>query len=293
MHTRISRDDKLFIAVSVTLVFIVVAATLYPFLYVFSSSISDPLAVLQNKVWLWPVGFSLAAYQKLLLYPQIGIGYMNTLFYTTVGTAVNIVLSAMMGYSLSRKTLVFRNFFIILVTFTLMFSGGLIPTFLIVKNLGLLDTRWALILPTAISAWNLLLLKTFFENIPKELEEAAIIDGCTDMQVLYRIMVPLSMPALATITLFYAVGHWNSYFNALIYLNDPQRFPIQIFLRNIVIGSQTSGAVDTTGTSVDNSIMTESLKYTMIMIVSTPIIIVYPFIQRHFVSGIMVGSVKG
>lgn len=285
-------DDIAFKTCSIIIVWVVVIATLYPFLYVFSSSISNPVAVLQNKVWLWPVGFSTEAYKELLSYPPIKVGYENTLFYTIVGTAMNITLSSLMAYSLSRKNLIFRNFFILVVTFTLLFSGGLIPTYLVVKNVGLINTRWSLIIPTLISAWNLFLLKTFFENIPKELEEAAVMDGCSDLQTFYRIIVPLSMPAITTITLFYAVGHWNSYFNALIYLNDPNLFPIQIFLRDIVIGSQSTAAVDTV-TSVNSSIMTESLKYTTIMIVSIPIILVYPFIQRHFVNGIMIGSVKG
>lgn len=292
MRIRMIWDDIAFKTCSVIIVWVVVIATLYPFLYVFSSSISNPVAVLQNKVWLLPVGFSTEAYKELLSYPPIKIGYENTLFYTIVGTAMNITLSTLMAYSLSRKTLIFRNFFILLVTFTLLFSGGLIPTYLVVKNVGLINTRWSLIIPTLISAWNLLLLKTFFENIPKELEEAAVMDGCSDLQTFYRIIVPLSMPAITTITLFYAVEHWNSFFNALIYLNDPNLFPIQIFLRDIVIGSQSTAAVDTV-TSVNSSIMTESLKYTTIMIVSLPIILVYPFIQRHFVNGIMIGSVKG
>ncbi|MDB5083335.1 MAG: Carbohydrate transporter permease [Bacilli bacterium] len=292
MRIRMGWDDIAFKTCSIIIVWVVVIATLYPFLYVFSSSISNPVAVLQNKVWLWPVGFSTEAYKELLSYPPIKVGYENTLFYTIVGTAMNITLSSLMAYSLSRKNLIFRNFFILVVTFTLLFSGGLIPTYLVVKNVGLINTRWSLIIPTLISAWNLFLLKTFFENIPKELEEAAVMDGCSDLQTFYRIIVPLSMPAITTITLFYAVGHWNSYFNALIYLNDPNLFPIQIFLRDIVIGSQSTAAVDTV-TSVNSSIMTESLKYTTIMIVSIPIILVYPFIQRHFVNGIMIGSVKG
>lgn len=288
-----SWGDRTFNLVSLILVWFVVIVTFYPFVYVFSSSISDPVSVLQNKVFLWPVGFSLKPYTTILNYPEMTIGYLNTIFYTVVGTAINMLLSSLMAYPLSRKGLVFRKYFMVMVTFTLVFSGGLIPTFLIVKELGMIDTRWALLIPGAISTWNVILLKTFFESLPKELEEAATIDGASPMNVLFRIILPLSKPAFVTISLFYAVGHWNSYFSAMIYLTNENLFPVQLFLRKIVLLGQTADIMDEQGLSTEKLIMAESLKYATIMIVALPIVLVYPFIQKHFVKGVMLGSLKG
>jgi putative aldouronate transport system permease protein len=266
---------------------------LYPFLFVLSSSISDPKAVMQNKIVLFPKGFSLAAYTKVFAYPLLKTGYMNTIFYTVAGTALNMVFTTLMAYPLSRKSLVAHKYFMFIVTFTLLFSGGIIPTYLVVKGMGLIDTRWALIIPSLISAWNLILLKSFFETIPKELEEAATIDGCSQLQILLKIIIPLSVPAMATLSLFYAVSHWNAFFDAILYLSNQQLFPIQIFLRNIVIDSQTAEILEGSAKSVDDLILTESVKYATIMAVAMPIILVYPFIQKYFVKGIMIGSLKG
>jgi putative aldouronate transport system permease protein len=293
MKIRATLDDRIFRTVSVILVWFVVIITLYPFLFVLSSSISEPKAVMQNKIVLFPVGFSLAAYMKVFAYPLLKTGYMNTIFYTVVGTALNMLFTALMAYPLSRKSLVAHKYFMYIVTFTLLFSGGIIPTYLVVKGMGLIDTRWALIIPTLISTWNLILLKSFFENIPKELEEAATIDGCSQLQILFRIIIPLSVPAMATLSLFYAVTHWNAFFDAILYLSNQSLFPIQIFLRNIVIDSQTADMLEGSAKSIDDLILTESVKYATIMAVAMPIIVVYPFIQKYFVKGIMIGSLKG
>jgi putative aldouronate transport system permease protein len=293
MRIRDTLNDRIFRTVSVILVWFVVIITLYPFLFVLSSSISDPKAVMQNKIVLFPEGFSLAAYTKVFAYPLLKTGYMNTIFYTVAGTALNMVFTALMAYPLSRKSLVAHKYFMFIVTFTLLFSGGIIPTYLVVKGMGLIDTRWALIIPSLISAWNLILLKSFFENIPKELEEAATIDGCSQLQILFKIIIPLSVPAMATLSLFYAVNHWNAFFDAILYLSNQNLYPIQIFLRNIVINSQTAEILEGSAKSVDDLILTESVKYATIMAVTIPIILVYPFLQKYFVKGIMVGSLKG
>ncbi|WNR45290.1 carbohydrate ABC transporter permease [Paenibacillus roseipurpureus] len=290
---RLSLGDRLVHIAAVAFVLAVAAATLYPFLYVFSSSISDPKAVIQNKVLLLPVGFSLKAYEILLHYRPVRVGFLNSIFYTVVGTFINMALTSLMAYPLSRKSLFGRKAVMWLVTFTLLFNGGMIPTYLVVKELGLLDTRWALLLPGAIATWNLILLKTFFESIPRELEEAATIDGCSSMQTLLRIVIPLSMPAIATISLFYAVAHWNSWFDALVYLTDHNLYPIQMFLRSIVISSQTADMMGDGGASLQDMLMTESIKYATIMTVAIPMMIIYPFVQRYFNKGAMIGSLKG
>jgi len=284
-----SLGDRIFSFVSLILVCFIVIVTLYPFVYVFSSSISDPTAVFKNKIYLWPIGFSLKAYRTILSYPELRSGYVNTVLYTVAGTAINMLLTSLMAYPLSRRNLVFRKSFMIMITFTLVFSGGLIPTFLIVKSLGMVDTYWALLIPGAVSTWNVILMKTFFENLPKELEEAATIDGASSMHILFRIIVPLSAPAFATIALFYAVGHWNSYFPAMIYLQNEHLFPVQLFLRKIVLLGQTAEITE----RADTILMAESLKYATIMIVALPIILVYPFLQKYFVKGAMIGSLKG
>lgn len=293
MRWKLSLGDRMFNAFSIGLVWIVVFATLYPFLYVFSSSISSPSAVMQNKVFFLPVGFSLEAYKMIFAYDSVTIGYLNTIIYTVGGTVINMLLTSTMAYPLSRKSLVFRKFFMIVVTITLIVNGGMIPTYLVVQGLGLLDTRWALLLPAAISTWNLILLKTFFENIPKEMEEAAMIDGASYTQILVRVILPLSLPAIATISLFYAVTHWNSFFPALIYLRSEELYPIQLFLRSIVLLGQTTDIMADSSLSAEEMLMTESLKYATIVIVALPIIMVYPFIQKYFVKGIMIGSLKG
>jgi len=286
-----SFGDRIFSYVALLLVLFVVIVTLYPFVYVFSSSISDPTAVYKNSIYLWPIGFSLKAYKTILSYPELRIGYANTVLYTVAGTAINMLLTSLMAYPLSRKNLVFRKPFMFMITFTLVFSGGLIPTFLIVKSLGMANTYWALLIPGAVSTWNVILMKTFFESLPKELEEAATIDGASSIQILSRIVLPLSLPALVTISLFYAVGHWNSYFPAMIYLQNEHLYPVQLFLRKIVLLGQTADITGNQGT--ETILMAESLKYATIMIVALPIILVYPFIQKYFVKGAMIGSLKG
>lgn len=288
-----SIDDKLVKISGYAIVIFMVAVTLYPFIYVFSSSISSPYAVLQNKVTLIPVGFDLTAYKKVIAYEMVWIGYRNTIFYTLAGMVFNMVATALMAYPLSRKGLPGKTFILLAIVLTMVFKPGLIPKYLVVRQLGMIDTVWSLLLPTLITTTNLMILKTFFQNIPESLVESAYIDGASELRILTKIIAPLSTPAIASVSLFYAVKHWNSYFEALIYINNDRLQPIQLFLRKIVLESQTLSIIgDSTGASVEQVILTESIKYATIVIVSLPIILVYPFIQKFFHKGVMIGAIK-
>ncbi len=289
-----SLSDKSVDIVAYTLVILMMIVTVYPFIYVFSSSLSSPIAVMQNKVTFFPVGIDFTAYKKVIAYKQLWLGYKNTVVYTVVGTALNMLVTALMAYPLSRKDLPGRKYILLACVFSLVFQPGLIPKYMVVKNMGLLDSMWALIVPTLITTTNLMIMKTFFESIPDSLVEAAYIDGATEIDVLVKIIMPLSKPALVSISLFYAVKHWNSYFDALIYISNDKLYPVQIFLRNIVLESQTLSVVgETFGASLEQTMLTESIKYVTIVLVSAPIIIVYPYIQKFFKKGVMIGGIKG
>ncbi|HZG55688.1 carbohydrate ABC transporter permease [Paenibacillus sp.] len=258
----------------------------YPMLFVFSASISDSALVARGDVVLWPKGVTLLAYEKLVYNPDLWISYWNTIRYTIVHTALTLVATAAMAYPLSKRWLPGRRPILLMAAFTLLFGGGMIPTFLVVQQLGMLNTIWAIVLPTLISTWHLFIMRTFFEALPEELEDAATIDGCGPLQVLWRIVLPLSMPVMATIGLFTAVNQWNAFFDALIYLNDREMYPLQIMLRNILVaGTNVQGEGDLS--------YLETLKYAMIMIATLPILCVYPFVQKYFVQGTMIGGIKG
>lgn len=274
-----------------TLIFVLV---FYPLIYVFSSSLSSPLAVSSGRVWLWPVDFSLRGYQVTLDSPQIVTGYANSLYYTFFGTLISVVLTVLLAYPLSRRTLVGRNGIMLFVTFTMIFSGGLIPTYLVVKELGMLNTRWALLIPQAVAAWQVIIARTFFQvNIPDELAEAAALDGCSDLRFLWSVVLPLSKPILAVLVLMYAVGQWNAYFDALLYLKSADLQPLQLVLRSILIlNTSTSGTMDAV-TMAERQQMADLLKYALIVVGSLPVLIIYPFAQRYFVRGMLIGSIKG
>ena len=274
-----------------TIIFVLV---FYPLIYVFSSSLSSPLAVSSGRVWLWPVDFSLRGYQVTLNSPQIVTGYANSLYYTFFGTLISVVLTVLLAYPLSRRTLVGRNSIMLFVTFTMIFSGGLIPTYLVVKELGMLNTRWALLIPQAIAAWQVIIARTFFQvNIPDELAEAAALDGCSDLRFLWSVVLPLSKPILAVLVLMYAVGQWNAYFDALLYLKSADLQPLQLVLRSILIlNTSTSGTMDAV-TMAERQQMADLLKYSLIVVGSLPVLIIYPFAQRYFVRGMLIGSIKG
>lgn len=286
----------MFDVVNYSLLILILIATGYPVLMVIAASISDPDAVSRGAVWIWPVGFSLEGYAAVFKNDSIVTGYLNTLFYVVVGTIVSIVLTIMAAYPLSRSDLTGARFILLAFSFTMLFSGGLIPSYLLVKELGMLDTRWSQIIPTALSVFNVIIMRSYFQSsLPKELLEAAKMDGCSDFRFLIRIAIPLSGPIIAVMVLFYGVGIWNSYFNALIYLNSKELFPLQLVLREILVMNQVSLdmlAKDPKALQIKLELM-ESLKYAVIVVANLPLIIAYPFVQKHFTKGIMVGSLKG
>ena len=250
---------------------------------------------MSGKVWLFPVDFTLDGYKAVFQNPQIGVGYMNSLFYTVVGTAINVSLTIMFGYPLAKRTLYGRHFFMIVLVITMMFDGGLIPYYLLVKDLQLLDTRWAMILPGAMGVIQVIVARTFFQTtIPDELSEAAELDGCSDIRFILSIVLPLSKPIIAVMTLMYAVGHWNAYFDALIFLRSPDLFPLQIILRNVLILNTVDPSMMANVDQVQaQQGLKDLLKYSLIVVASAPVLIIYPFVQKHFVKGVMIGSLKG
>jgi putative aldouronate transport system permease protein len=290
-----SFDDKLFlVGVYAFLIFILVII-LYPLIYILSSSFSSAQAVAAGRVWLFPVDLSLAGYKAIFASPQIVTGYVNTLIYTFFGVLINVSLTVMLAYPLSRRTFVGRNLITIILIITMMFSGGLIPYYLTVKQLGILDTRWAMLLPGALAVWQVIIARTFFQtSIPNELAEASEIDGCSDLGFLWKIVLPISKPILAVLVLMYAVGHWNAYFDALIFLKSQKLFPLQIVLRNILILNQidSSMMVDANQLAARQGLR-DLLKYSLIVVATVPVLAIYPFVQKHFIQGIMIGSLKG
>ncbi|MGI5899506.1 MAG: carbohydrate ABC transporter permease [Christensenellales bacterium] len=269
---------------------------LYPFLYVASASVSSNTAILAGRVSIIPDTFDLKAYQAVFKYKLVWTAYGNTLLYTSAGTTINLILTVLGAYPLSRKDFYGKGLFTFMIAFTMLFSGGLIPTFLVVRNLGLFNTRWAILLPGAISTMNMIIMRTFFQGIPDSLEEAATIDGCTDMQVLTKIILPLSTASLMTIGMFYAVGHWNRWFDAMIYLRDNTKYPLQLVLRSIVLQNQINDLLSgQAGTTIEDgtNLIAETIKYAVIMVAVIPILCVYPFVQKYFVKGVMIGSIKG
>jgi len=286
--------DQLFLVgvyLFLLLIFVFVA---YPLIFVISSSLSSPLAVSSGRVWLWPVDFSLRGYQVALSNPQIITGYANSLYYTFFGTLISVLATVLVAYPLSRRTLFGRSAIMLFITFTLIFSGGLIPTYLVVKELGMLDTRWALIIPQAVAAWQVIIARTFFQvTIPDELAEAAALDGCSDLRFLWSVVLPLSKPILAVLVLMYAVGQWNAYFDALLYLKSAELQPLQLVLRSILIlNATTSGSMEASA-MVERQQMADLLKYSLIVVGSLPVLLIYPFAQRYFVRGMLIGSIKG
>lgn len=280
---------KVFDVFNYALLVLVAFVTLYPFLYVIFASLSDPIRLMGNSAPLWkPLGFSLAAYKKVFSNSSIYIGYANTIFYVVVGTAVNIIMTCIAAYVLSRKQFMLRRFFTLMFIFTMYFNGGLIPNYLLIKGLHLIDNRLALILPGAISTFNLMIMITGFEGIPKSLEESARIDGAGDWTILFRIIMPLAKPTIMVILLYYAVGHWNAWFNAMIYIRDASKRPLQLFLRDILTRNQMGAMTGQT----DIEDVGQTIKYATILVSTAPILCIYPFIQKYFVQGVMIGAVK-
>ncbi len=296
-----SPTDRIFLILNYVFLAIALICVLYPLLYIVSASISSPTYVNSGEMWLFPKGITFEGYQRVFENQSIWQGYGNTILYTVVGTLVNLLVTIPAAYALSRSDFVGRGFFMAMFLVTMFFSGGLIPTYLLVKNLGLVNTMWALILPGAASVWNIIVARTFFQStIPKELQEAAHIDGCTNLRLFWKIVIPLSAPIIAVMALFYGVGHWNSYFNALVYLNDESKYPLQMVLRKILVLQEMTGSGIGAATSGEAAMAMNKraesaalLKYAVIIVSTLPIIAVYPFLQRYFVQGVMIGSVKG
>lgn len=289
-----SRADKTFDIMDYVLLTIAFLLVAYPLYFVIIASVSDPIAVYEGRVILYPIKPTLEGYARIFSYESLFVGYKNTIIYTLVGTAINVVLTVTAGYALSRKELVGRNVMMMGVMFTMIFSGGMIPTYLLVRQLGLYNTMWALILPGAVSTWNLIVCRTFFQQtIPDELREAADLDGCGDVAFFLRVVLPLSSSIIAVMVLFYAVSHWNSYYNALIYLSSTSKYPLQLVLRNILIVNTMDDMVNDVATQAAQQRMGDLIKYGMIIVSSLPLLILYPFLQKYFVKGVMIGAIKG
>ncbi|NOU94482.1 ABC transporter permease subunit [Paenibacillus sp. LMG 31456] len=294
MNKQISMGSKVFDSFNVLILILLMFITLYPIYYIFIVSISDGNLVTRGLITWIPLDITFDAYKIVFKNPDIWQAYGNTLLYTTVGTTINVFMTALCAYPLSRKDFYGRNLFIFMVAITMFISGGLIPLYLVVQQLGLIDTMWALVLPPAISTFNMIIMKTYFEGIPMALQESAYLDGANEIQVLIKIILPLSLPVMATMVLFYAVHHWNSFFPALIYLNDSDKFPVQVLLRNIVIAGEFADQTADIGSASSNfRVVATNYKFAVIIITILPILIVYPYLQKYFVKGAMIGALKG
>ncbi|MGG3468495.1 carbohydrate ABC transporter permease [Neobacillus pocheonensis] len=290
-----SKEDKIFDTINFIFLTLICLAVLYPLYFVVIASISNPDLVYNGSVWLLPKEITFEGYKRIFSDPKIWLGYKNTIIYTVLGTALQVSLTLLAAYALSRKDLYGKSFFMLMILFTMFFSGGLIPTYLVVKDLGMLNTMWAMIIPKAIAVWNLIVARSFFESsVPNELLEAGKIDGCSNTRFFLKIVLPLSKPIIAVMVLFYAVGNWNSYFDALIYLNDESLYPLQLILRNILIQNQLSVQMlsDLDNLAAQQHVG-EIIKYGVIIVAAIPLLIVYPFVQKYFVKGVLIGGVKG
>ena len=286
-------DDKLFYFFSYLLVGLLTILVLYPIVYVVSASFSSPEAVSRGKVWLWPVDFSLSGYTAVLKYRDVWIGYRNTVFYTIVGTMINLVMTMSCAYPLARKRLHGKGPVMFLFTFTMLFGGGMIPNYILIKNLKLMNTIWAMLLPGCMSVYNMIVARTYIQsNIPDELLEASKMDGCGDAKFFFRIVLPLSKAVIAVLGLWYAVGHWNAYFNAFLYLSNKELFPLQLFLKNVLVQNDFATMIDP-DLAERMQEMRNLIKYSLIVVSTAPLFAFYPFVQKYFVKGVMIGSVKG
>lgn len=290
-----SPGDKAMYLVVYTFLSIILLVVLYPIIYILSASFSSGAAVSSGQVILWPVEPTLIGYKAVFSYKSIMTGYRNTLFYTIVGTLINIVMTLIAAYPLSRPRFPGKRVYMVLFVITMFFNGGLIPTYILMTQIKFVNKVWAMLIPGAISTYNMIVTRTFFvNNIPYELHEAARIDGCSDTLFFFKILLPLSKAIIAVITLFYAVAHWNSYFNAMIYLRKPELYPLQIILRGILIGSRVDlSQIDDPEILAAMQGLSDVLKYSLIVVSSIPIIAIYPLAQKYFIQGVMVGSLKG
>jgi putative aldouronate transport system permease protein len=288
-----SITDRIYLSVINIICLFVVIVTAYPFIYVLSMSISSPENVLTQSIWLLPKGFSLKSYQLAFSNPDIWQSYMNTIWYTVVGTTINIIMTVIAAYVLSRRRFFLKKQIMKAITVTMFFNGGLIPQFLLVRSLNLYNTRWAVILPTAVYAWYIIITRQYFYTIPESMHECATIDGAGDFRILARIYLPLCQPIIAVMGLFYAVSQWNNYFSAMLYLPDAKLQPLQLYLVKVLVQNSTDIMKNDPGmVGLDRTIYSMQLKYAVIIIVILPIICVYPSLQKYFIQGVTVGAVK-
>jgi putative aldouronate transport system permease protein len=293
MNIRSSASDKTFDIITYVILSALVIVTLYPLLYVAFASFSDATQLMAHKGLIYkPLGFSLEAYKSVFKNPGIIKGYGNTLFILVAGVSINLLLTAVAAYVMSRRSVMWNNFFTFLIVFTMFFHGGLVPLYLIVKDVGLINSLWATIVPFSISTFNLIIMRTSFMAIPESLEESAKIDGANHLTILFKIVLPLSMPVVAVMILYYAVEKWNAWFYASIFLKDRNLFPLQLVLREILIANSTD-TMSAGASSADQFKIGETIKYATIMVATVPILCVYPFVQKYFVKGVMIGAVKG
>lgn len=289
-----NKSDRIFDVINVTIASLILFVTAYPIVVVLSSSFSNPFALMAGKVWLFPVGPTLDGYRAILQHKQVWTGVYNSVIYTVGGTAVNMIVTVLAAYPLSRKDFSLRNPISLMFAFTMWFSGGLIPTYMLVKSLGLFNTRLAMILPTALNVWNMIILRTYFQsNISGELLESAKLDGCDDFRYLLKIAVPLSKPVLAVVCLYYMVANWNVFMNAYLYLQKQELYPIQIVLREILLMGNVEEIATNATKESQARLMNELLKYSLVIVASLPMVVIYPFVQKYFVQGIMIGAIKG
>ena len=293
---KVPRGDKIYYGIVNVCLFLFFMAILLPLLNVVASSFSEAKTVNQGKVLFWPVNFTTEGYKAVFQYKGIWRSYANTFLYTISGTAVNLAMTLMCAYPLARKDLPFKGPVVALFMFTMLFGGGTIPNYILIRNLHMMNTIWAMIIPGAISVYNMIIARTFIQNIPADLEEAAKIDGCSDVRYFFSIVLPLSKTVISVLGLYYAVAHWNDYFTAFLYLSDNEKMPLQITLRAILINNTFSA--DATAsvneeTLLNNQALQDLLKYSLIIVSSVPVLIIYPFVKKYFLKGVMLGAVKG
>lgn len=290
--------DRLYDIVILILISLLLLIILYPLWFVIIASVSDSSEVMKGNVIFWPKEFSFEAYEKVLQDPKIVTGYCNTIFYTVAGTLLNLVGTIAIAYPLSRRDFVGRKVISIVLTFTMFFNGGLIPTYLVYKEINLINTPWVMIIPGMVNVYNMIVMRSFFESLPYEMHEAAFIDGCGNIKIITKIVLPLSLPIIAVMIIFYGVMHWNEYFSALVYISDQKLKPLQLILRDILItstsrvSSMMSGGAANTG-EMDRIRTAESIKYAVAVVSTVPVLCLYPFLQKHFSKGVMIGAIKG
>ncbi len=292
---KLSHSDRIYYLIVNIICTLILLIVLYPLVFVISSSFSDPNRIAGHGVLLWPVGFSTEGYKAVFEYSDVLVGYKNTIIYTVLGTVINVAMTMICAYPLARKTLPFRNAFMFFFSLVMFIDGGLIPNYILIQKLGIMNTIWTMLLPGAISVYNMIITRTFIQtNIPEEMLEATQVDGCSDARFFFSFVLPLSKAILAVISLYYAVRHWNEWFNAFIYLDDRSKYPLQLFLREILITNTYNAKMAMDSATMERmEARAELMKYSLIVIASAPVMFLYPFAQKYFLKGVMIGSVKG